>query len=153
MHHHGEEPERPGYSLQELLQLSRSANQQQRCTALLTLANILEKTHNGWYDQALQPALLTTLNQKNILLLLRFSLDDSSISVVTASLQALRAFLFNQIDEICLDKTFGVDIFKEPTLKPVIEDIDDTESLKDHQLAQFDSVATALRSDIILRIR
>lgn len=50
LHHHGEEPERPGYSLQELLQLTRSSSQQQRCSALATIANILEKTQKGWYE-------------------------------------------------------------------------------------------------------
>lgn len=63
LHHHGEEPERPGYSLQELLQLSRSASQQQRCAALTTLANIMEKTHLGLYDKVLQPSLLATLSE------------------------------------------------------------------------------------------
>ena len=72
LHHHGEEPERPGYSLQELLQLSRSAAQQQRCTALATLANIFEKTHLGWYDRALQPPLLTTLNEVSFICVLNF---------------------------------------------------------------------------------
>jgi hypothetical protein len=43
LHHHGEEPERPGYTLQELLKLSRSSVQQQRVLALTTLANILDK--------------------------------------------------------------------------------------------------------------
>lgn len=66
LHHHGEEPERPGYSLQELLQLSRSAAQQQRCAALKTLANIMEKTHLGLYDKALHPSLLTALNEVSV---------------------------------------------------------------------------------------
>jgi hypothetical protein len=43
LHHHGEEPERPGYTLQELLKLSRSSVLQQRVLALTTLANILDK--------------------------------------------------------------------------------------------------------------
>ncbi|XP_014210855.1 RNA polymerase II-associated protein 1 isoform X2 [Copidosoma floridanum] len=153
LHHHGEEPERPGYSLQELLQLSRSAAQQQRCTALTTLAHILEKTHLGWYDRALQPSLLQTLNQKNALLLLRFSLDDTALPVVTAALQVLRAFIFSETDEICLDKTFGLEDFDEPILKPSIQDVDDVQSLKDHELVQFDSVAALMRSDIVIRIR
>ncbi|XP_023313719.1 RNA polymerase II-associated protein 1 [Trichogramma pretiosum] len=154
LHHHGEEPERPGYALQELLQLTRSANQQQRVMALTTLANILEKTHTGMYDRALQPPLFDTLNQRNLLLLLRFALDDSAVPVVTAALLALRGFLFSETDEICLDKMYGLmDDFEEPTLKPSMGDVRDTESLKDHELAQLDTVAAAMRSDILLRIR
>ncbi|KYQ57281.1 RNA polymerase II-associated protein 1 [Trachymyrmex zeteki] len=152
LHHHGEEPERPGYSLQELLQLSRSSSQQQRCTALTTLANIMEKTRKGWYDKALHPAPLIALSQKNILLLLRFSLDDSSVAVVTAALQALRAFLVSEADEVCLDRLHGFEGYIEPTLTPQLED-KDTSSLKDHELAQLDAVAALLRSDFLLRIR
>ncbi|CAL7951795.1 unnamed protein product [Xylocopa violacea] len=153
LHHHGEEAERPGYSLQELLQLSRSSAQQQRCTALTTLANIMEKSRKGWYDKALQPAPLTALSQRNLLLLLRFSLDDSSIAVVTATLQALRAFLYSEADEICLDRLYGFQNYKEPVLVTPKTDVEDTANLKDHELAQLDAVAALLRSDILLRIR
>ncbi|KAG5327548.1 RPAP1 protein, partial [Pseudoatta argentina] len=152
LYHHGEEPERPGYSFQELLQLSRSSNQQQRCTALTTLANTMENMRRGWYDKALHPAPLTALSQKNILLLLRFSLDDSSVAVVTAALQALRAFLVSEADEVCLDRLYGFEGYIEPTLTPQLED-NDTSSLKDHELAQLDAVAALLRSDFLLRIR
>ncbi|XP_011643526.2 RNA polymerase II-associated protein 1-like [Pogonomyrmex barbatus] len=152
LYHHGEEPERPGYSLQELLQLSRSSTQQQRCTALITLANIMEKTRSGCYDKVLQPAPLIALSQKNILLLLRFSLDDSSVAVVTATLQALRAFLVSEADELCLDRLHGYDKYTEPTLTPQLDE-KDTNGLKDHELAQLDAVATLLRSDILLRIK
>ena len=74
--------------------------------------------------------------------------------VVAAALQAIRAFLFCETDEICLDKIFGVqEDFEEPVLKPSMEDVEDVESLKDHELAQMDTVAAAIRSDIVLRIR
>ncbi|CAK9798178.1 RNA polymerase II-associated protein 1 [Anthophora plagiata] len=153
LHHHGEEPERPGYSLQELLQLSRSSAQQQRCTALTTLANIIEKSRKGWYDKVLQPAPLTALSQRNILLLLRFSLDDTSVAVVTATLQALRAFLYSEADEVCLDRLYGFQNFNEPILATPKTDVTDTSNLKDHELAQIDAIAALLRTDILIRIR
>lgn len=112
----------------------------------------MEKTHEGRYDKALHPSPLIALSQKNILLLLRFSLDDSSVGVVTASLQALRAFLVSEADEICLDRLHGFNGHMEPTLIPQLED-KDTNSLKDHELAQLDVVTTLLRSDFLLRIR
>ena len=153
LHHHGEEPERPGYSLQELLQLSRSATQQQRCTALTTLANIIENSRRGWYDKVLEPAPLTVLSQRNLLLLLRFSLDDTSIAVVTATLQALRAFLYSEADEVCLDRLYGFQNYKEPALAAPKTDVTDTSDLKDHELVQLDAIAALLRTDILLRIR
>lgn len=112
----------------------------------------MEKTHEGIYDKALQPSPLTALSQKNILLLLRFSLDDTSVAVVTATLQALKAFLVSEADEICLDRLHGFDRYTEPSLMPQLED-KDTSSLKDHELAQLDAVAALLRSDFLLRIR
>lgn len=153
LHHHGEEPERPGYSLQELLQLTRSSMQQQRCTALITLANIIEKSRKGWYDKTLQPPPLIALSQKNLLLLLRFSLDDTSVAVITATLQALRAFLYSEEDEICLDRLYGFKNYKEPILTTSKTDVDDINNLKDHELVQLDAIAALLRTDILLRIR
>ena len=84
---------------------------------------------------------------------MRLSLDDSAVSVVTATLLALRSFLFSDTDEICLDMIFGVEDFEEPCLKPSMKDVTSTESLKDHELAQLDSVSALIRSDIVLRIR
>lgn len=153
LHHHGEEPERPGYSLQELLQLTRSSTQQQRCTALITLANIIEKSRKGWYDKTLQPPPLIALSQRNLLLLLRFSLDDTSVAVITATLQALRAFLYSEEDEICLDRLYGFKNYKEPILTTSKTDVDDINNLKDHELVQLDAIAALLRTDILLRIR
>lgn len=157
LHHHGEEPDRPGYSLQELLQLSRSSSQQQRCTALTTLANIMNKSKKGWYDKVLDPAPLSALSSKDILFLLRVSIDDSSIAVVSAGLQALCSFLYNEADEICLDRLFGWKyddgIWIIPELTPPKNDVDNYDELKDDEFAQLDIVAAAMRSDLILRIR
>ncbi|XP_066582769.1 RNA polymerase II-associated protein 1 isoform X2 [Prorops nasuta] len=153
LHHHGEEPDRPGYSLQELLQLSRSSTQQQRIAAFNILANIIEKSHRGWYDKALHPAPLSALSERNILLLLRFSLDDTSIAVVTAVLQTLKSFLCCKEDEICLDRLYGLNNYAEPFLFPLLTDVKDTSDLKDHELAQLDAVGAILRTDIVLRLR
>lgn len=46
LHNHGEEPDRPGYSIQELYYLIRSSFPMQVVTALNTLAAILEKVFN-----------------------------------------------------------------------------------------------------------
>lgn len=157
LHNHGDEPDRPGYTLQELLQLSRSSTQQQRCTALTTLGNIMEKSRKGWYDKVLNPPPLGALSQRNIILLLRFSLDDKSIAVITATLQALRAFLCSEADEICMDRLCGWEYPDGNCLVPELpapkHDVEDISTLKDHQLAQLDSIAAIMRSDIILRIR
>ena len=43
LHHHGEEPEAAGYTLEELFQLARSTILQQRVIALQTLSNIIRQ--------------------------------------------------------------------------------------------------------------
>lgn len=43
LHHHGEEPDAAGYTLEELFHLSRSTILQQRVIALQTLANIIRQ--------------------------------------------------------------------------------------------------------------
>jgi hypothetical protein len=43
LHHHGDEPEAAGYTLEELFHLSRSTVLQQRVIALQTLTNIIRQ--------------------------------------------------------------------------------------------------------------
>ena len=48
LHHHGEEPNAPGYKLDELFQLARSNFLQQRVFALQMLARIMEQVIIYW---------------------------------------------------------------------------------------------------------
>lgn len=48
LHHHGEEAERAGYSLQELFHLTRSQVSQQRALALHVLSQIVGRAQAGW---------------------------------------------------------------------------------------------------------
>ncbi|XP_011616044.2 RNA polymerase II-associated protein 1 [Takifugu rubripes] len=107
LHHHGEEPERAGYSLQELFMLSRSQFNQQRMLALSTLANILSKARAEGYTSVLKGSVLSVLLDAGLLFLLRFALDDSVEGVMSAAVHALRAFLVCAEDEECLDGTFS----------------------------------------------
>uniref|UniRef100_H3DIW6 RNA polymerase II associated protein 1 n=1 Tax=Tetraodon nigroviridis TaxID=99883 RepID=H3DIW6_TETNG len=107
LHHHGEEPERAGYSLQELFLLSRSQVIQQRSLALSTLANILLKARAGEYTSALNGCVVSTLLDAGLVFLLRFALDDGVEGVMSAAVHALKAFLVCAEDEECLDSTFS----------------------------------------------
>ena len=49
LHHHGEEPEAAGYTLEELFQLARSTILQQRVIALQTLSNITRQVSLSSY--------------------------------------------------------------------------------------------------------
>ncbi|KAM9842185.1 RNA polymerase II-associated protein 1 [Aulostomus maculatus] len=107
LHHHGEEPERAGYSLQELFLLARSQVIQQRSLALSTIANVLAKAHTGEYSLLLKGSVISTLLDAGLLFLLRFALDDSVEGVMSAAVHALRALLVCAEDEECLDLTFS----------------------------------------------
>ncbi|KAJ2120389.1 hypothetical protein IW147_005102 [Coemansia sp. RSA 720] len=52
LHHHGDDPEKPGYTIPELLHLSRSTVPAQRSVAMATLGNIIHKVNTGVWDPA-----------------------------------------------------------------------------------------------------
>ncbi|XP_074145441.1 RNA polymerase II-associated protein 1 isoform X2 [Sminthopsis crassicaudata] len=115
LHHHGEEAERAGYSLQEIFHLARSQISQQRALALQMLARIISKAQAGEFGSQLTDSVLRLLLDAGFLFLLRFSLDDSVDSVIAAAVWALRALLVDPGDEELLDNTFswyqGVAVF------------------------------------------
>ncbi|XP_015284993.1 PREDICTED: RNA polymerase II-associated protein 1 [Gekko japonicus] len=107
LHHHGEEAERAGYSLQELFHLSRSQVIQQRTLALLVLGHVVQKATAGEFASLLKGSVLRVLLDAGFLFLLRFSLDDTVDNVVAAAVHALHALLVSPDDEECLDLTFS----------------------------------------------
>ncbi|KAJ2911048.1 hypothetical protein GGI21_000217 [Coemansia aciculifera] len=52
LHHHGENPDKPGYTIPELLHLSRSTVPAQRAVAMSTLGCIMHKINIGAWDIA-----------------------------------------------------------------------------------------------------
>ncbi|XP_040854016.1 RNA polymerase II-associated protein 1-like [Ochotona curzoniae] len=126
LHHHGEEPERAGYSLQELFHLTRSQVSQQRSLALQVLSQILSRAQAGEFADQLVGSVLRLLLDAGFLFLLRFSLDDRVDGVIAAAVRALRVLLVAPRDEELLDRSFswyhGALVFP---LMPSQEDEDD----------------------------
>ncbi|KAK7904347.1 hypothetical protein WMY93_016954 [Mugilogobius chulae] len=164
LHHHGEEPERAGYSLQELFLLSRSQVIQQRTLALSTLANIIFKARCGEYCTSLKGSVLSSLLDAGLLFLLRFSLDDNVEGVLSAALHALHALVVCAEDEACMDSTFswinGMSSF--PLLPSADEEDDEDEPLKetkehddksDYEVARQDVVKGLLKMKLLPRLR
>ncbi|XP_055015783.1 RNA polymerase II-associated protein 1 isoform X2 [Boleophthalmus pectinirostris] len=164
LHHHGEEPERAGYSLQELFLLSRSQVIQQRTLALSTLANIISKARCGGYHSSLTGSVLSSLLDAGLLFLLRFSLDDSVEGVMCAAMHALHALLVCAEDEACMDSVFcwfsGMALFP---LLPSADGVEDDEQLKetkekqdeksDYEVARHDVVKGLLKMKLLPRLR
>ncbi|KAK5886336.1 hypothetical protein CesoFtcFv8_017379 [Champsocephalus esox] len=171
LHHHGEEPELAGYSLQELFLLSRSQLIQQRTLAISTLANILSKARTGEYLSVLKGSMVSTLLDAGLLFLLRFALDDGVEGVMSAAVHALKALLVCEEDEECLDCTFswfrGLASF--PLLPSTQEEEEEEdaglpenmkftakereERKKDHDVARQDVVKGLLKMKLLQRLR
>lgn len=121
LHHHGNQPELAGYTLDELFHLARSKFNQQRVLALQTLANILRKCQLGEYHDTIRSGeeenepkendknnLLNQLIEGGILFLLRWSLDDQTESIINASLTAIKNLLEPNEQENSFDFYFDL---------------------------------------------
>ncbi|XP_064600850.1 RNA polymerase II-associated protein 1-like [Liolophura sinensis] len=151
LHHHGDEPERAGYTLEELFQLSRSSNVQQRCLALQTLAKIIIKAKEGCFVHLLQSAILPIVLDAGLMFLLRWSLDDSVEAVNTAALAVSHAVLVNTADEAALDQVFdwpgGVALVAQCPRVTVQEAQEQSGERKEEQVEDVD--ADVLKKDLI----
>ncbi|KAH8386079.1 hypothetical protein KR200_000896 [Drosophila serrata] len=94
---HGEEADRPGYTLQELFRLARSTVLQQRISAFGSVAGIFSIYNQGFYDQVL------TLPISKIFFLLRYGLDDNAPAQLEVVSRSLANLFYNETDEILLD--------------------------------------------------
>ncbi|XP_052891202.1 RNA polymerase II-associated protein 1 [Anopheles moucheti] len=97
---HGEDAQRPGYTLQELFRLARSNVLQQRISALGAIAGMLNIMNQGFYDGVLE------LPFSKVFFFLRFALDENTPSVVEVASRALASLFYNDTDEILLDTVF-----------------------------------------------
>uniref|UniRef100_A0A8D2PHG6 RNA polymerase II associated protein 1 n=1 Tax=Zosterops lateralis melanops TaxID=1220523 RepID=A0A8D2PHG6_ZOSLA len=172
LHHHGEEAERAGYSLQELFHLSRSQVTQQRTLALQVLGRIVQRARAGEFASSLKGSVVRLLLDAGFLFLLRFSLDDAVENVMAASVGALRALLVSLDDEKYLDWTFswyqGMAAFpfvpnNEEEEEEEEEELNGTEKSQDKKLkdenkpdpdvARYDVVKGLLKTRIQHRLR
>ena len=177
LHHHGDEPDRPGYTLEELLTLARSINPKQRSIAFDTLSNIIQKSKEGRYDFCFGTKLQTNTENDNdikeshinvlvelleadIVTLLRLTIDESahtSALVLDSSINCLAQIIDNQVEEIALDKQFFVsfDAPRQPCLKTKIctdpEFLKDEKEMKDIQILKSDLILGLIRMDLLDR--
>ncbi|XP_025028153.1 RNA polymerase II-associated protein 1 isoform X1 [Python bivittatus] len=175
LHHHGEEAERAGYSLQELFHLSRSQVIQQRTLALQVLGHVVQKAKAGEFASLLKGSVLQVLLDAGFLFLLRFSLDDPVDNVMAATVHALHALLVSLDDEEYLDKAFAW--YQGMTVYPLIpnsgeEELEEEEegdeptpnqkpperkskdeNKPDTEVARYDVVKGLLKTKMLHRLR
>lgn len=146
LYHHGEEPNRLGYTLQELFQLARSNISQQKIVALNTIANILALQSTGVYQDVIDIPI------EQIFFVLRFCLDDNVPSVLNSAIKAMRNLIYNKVDETCLDLLLGFGLgIVQPIL--AVDDLDDDTTINDQQLAETNLPKCLIRSDVLTRIK
>ncbi|XP_018327334.1 RNA polymerase II-associated protein 1 [Agrilus planipennis] len=148
LYHHGDEPGRPGYTLQELFQLCRSSVIQQKILALNTIANLLSLYQSGVYRDILE------LPIEQIFFVVRFCLDDNTPSILNSCVKAMRNLFYYVVDEICVDNllTFGLEIV-QPILAVDPKETEDDKTVNDQQLAETNLVKCLVRTEILTRIR
>lgn len=151
LHHHGDEPERPGYTLEELFHLARSTNNQQRTLALQTLSNIISKVRSEELEALVQSPVLPALIDAGVMFLLRWALDDTVEMVVSAAVSALCNLLVCDADEASLDRVFSWNQGHcVPTHQPKSSEDETTEKVKNEEETPEDPDADLLKRDIIL---
>ncbi|XP_037358157.1 RNA polymerase II-associated protein 1 [Talpa occidentalis] len=172
LHHHGEEAERAGYSLQELFHLTRSQVAQQRALALHVVAQVIDRAQAGEFGDRLVGSVLRLLLDAGFLFLLRFSLDDRVDGVIAAAVRALRALLVAPGDEELLDSTFswyhGALVFplmpskedkedededEEPTAEKTKKKSPEERNRPPSDLARHDVIKGLLATNLLPRLR
>lgn len=109
---HGDDPHRPGYSLQELFRLARATVLQQRVASINAIAGILNIYNQGYYDEILE------LPISKIFFFLRFAMDENTAAIIEASSRALAYLFYNDTDETLLDIAFET---KTGILQPILD--------------------------------
>ena len=83
LHHHGDEPHRPGYTLGELITLARSSNSQQASVAIQTIANVIKNERHGRFISCFdRKNILIELLEADLTSVLRIALDNHHSEVV-----------------------------------------------------------------------
>ncbi|CAB3222244.1 unnamed protein product [Arctia plantaginis] len=149
--HHGDEPHRPGYSITELIELTRSTVTQQKVMALNTIAGILEYYSAGTYKNIIEIPL------SKLFFIIRIAMDENKIIVLEPALKAMRNLIYNRIDEASLDALIG---FEEGTIQPCLEndksEMEELESkeseFNDFHLAEIDIITALLRTEVLQRM-
>jgi hypothetical protein len=101
LHHHGDDAQAAGYSLEELFSMVRSSVTQQKVLALQTLSKIITKAWCGVFVELMKGNLLQNLVDAGFPVLLRLSLDEPIEAVHLAAIQCLHALLVEAHMEVC----------------------------------------------------
>lgn len=150
LHHHGDEPDKGGYSLPEILHLSRSTVPSQRALNLQILTAVLNKAKYGGFTYHEGVNVMEELIQLyDIPLLLRIALDDQNATVIVAALNAVHALLvFKEEDRWFYEIESHFKGVENLSLEPELEQPED-EQESDRDFIKRDLVGGLLRTNIV----
>ncbi|CAO3614797.1 unnamed protein product [Mucor hiemalis] len=97
LHHHGDEPEKAGYTLAELFYLARSQVPSQRSMVLTTLGRIIAQAKLHLKEDAVWAHVMTVFTGKEhaATIYLRSALDDRNLAVQSSAVHALAALVLD----------------------------------------------------------
>ncbi|KAI7856408.1 hypothetical protein BDC45DRAFT_503865 [Circinella umbellata] len=114
LHHHGDEPDKAGYTLAELFYLVRSQVAPQRTMVLNTLTKILR---NAKHNRGIEfwDSILASFLRPDVAgaLYLRSAMDDRHLIVLVSAVQAMAALVLEKGDDLDEEDTFNVESFNE----------------------------------------
>jgi hypothetical protein len=156
LHHHGNEPDLAGYSIDELFHLTRSNFEQQRTLALQILASILENVQIGRFHKILKDPLLPQLLDNGIVFVLRFALDSQVETIISSALGGFVSIMQPVGQETVLDKCSNLynGHACSPSMYPPVRRTisnDDMKQLNDLEFVKIDVVKGLFRMDLIDR--
>ncbi|ORX91086.1 hypothetical protein K493DRAFT_339589 [Basidiobolus meristosporus CBS 931.73] len=103
LHHHGDEPDRPGYTLGELLHLMRSAVSSQRIISLNILGKIIGNLKDGQFGSDIQKLVLDYLMKESAAVYIRAAIDDVNETAMIAALNTMSVWIGNVTEETIWD--------------------------------------------------
>lgn len=132
LHHHGDEPDKAGYTLAELFYLVRSQVPSQRSMVLTTLARIITLAKKAAPTEPVWHHVLSVFTGKEhaATIYLRSALDDRNLIVLVSAIKALAALVLDDYqvwEEALIDSTEEFNTFlghiARPTLPPGVTEI------------------------------
>ncbi|UXI21449.1 hypothetical protein NH340_JMT07392 [Sarcoptes scabiei] len=159
LHHHGDQQEKPGYTIQELLIYLQSSFPSQKQLALQVFSKIIIKCYSGFYDECFNQNLIEYLLQSTqLVLIVRKCLDETNDSIWKCAIHTIKTLICNTVfDELFLDRGFliledfldfgfKIDINLKPELEKEIDD-----ETTDEQYLALDVIECLLKRTSLLQ--
>ena len=152
LHHHGEEQEVPGYTVDELFMLSKSSNSQQKLMAVKTLALICKNAKLGCFV-GLEINVFQHLIEKGLPILFRLVLDEQNIASICVAVQAFSLLLHSSHTENVLDVSTlcSTTRLRFVPMKPF--SVKKTDSKKPEDVIKIDLLKGLNQTNILIRLR